>query len=102
METPKDYIDDDLREFIHHRDKGICQLCNKEGNWIRFGSRYFACLKQLKRGQSYHFTKNPQRIWTKFHIDHIIPEIMGGSTQEKNLRLLCPKCNLSRKKDEMV
>jgi GT2 family glycosyltransferase len=25
----KDYIDDNLREFIHHRDKGICQILKR-------------------------------------------------------------------------
>lgn len=33
-----------------------------------------------------------------FHIDHIVPVIQGGRATEENLRLLCPRCNLTRKK----
>ena len=34
-----------------------------------------------------------------YHIDHIVPVVQGGRATEENLRLLCPKCNLSRKKE---
>lgn len=41
-----------------------------------------------------------------FHIDHLVPVSQGGRATEENLRLLCPKCNLSRKRvftfDEIV
>ena len=33
-----------------------------------------------------------------FHIDHIVPCSQGGRATMENLRVLCPKCNLSRKK----
>lgn len=97
----ENYIDDDLRELIHHRDKGICQLCDKQGKWIRFGSRYFACQKGYSR-RIRGITSGGERIWTRFHVDHIIPKILDGTSEEDNLRLLCPKCNLSRKKYEVV
>lgn len=96
----KDYIDDCLREIIHHRDGGVCQKCKKQGEWIRFGNRYFACEKGYPRKYNPHF--NTKKIWVRFHIDHIFPECLGGTTEEKNLRLLCPKCNLSRGKYEVV
>lgn len=35
----------------------------------------------------------------RFHLDHWIPLNMGGETCEGNLRITCPKCNLSRPKD---
>lgn len=101
MITPKDYIDDDLREYIHHRDNGICQKCNKKGVWIRFGKRYFACEKGWSRRGKGIYTDS-EKIWVRFHVDHIIPEIMGGDSTGDNLRLLCPECNLRRKKYEMV
>ena len=31
-----------------------------------------------------------------FHIDHIVPVNQGGRATMENLRILCPKCNLSR------
>ena len=33
-----------------------------------------------------------------FHIDHIVPVAQGGRATMENLRILCPKCNLSRKR----
>lgn len=33
-----------------------------------------------------------------YHIDHIVPVEQGGRATEENLRLTCPKCNLSRQK----
>ena len=33
-----------------------------------------------------------------FHIDHIVPVCQGGRATLENLRLLCPKCNLTRQK----
>ena len=33
-----------------------------------------------------------------FHIDHIVPVGQGGRATMENLRILCPKCNLSRKR----
>lgn len=33
-----------------------------------------------------------------FHIDHIVPVGQGGRATMENLRVLCPKCNLSRKR----
>jgi 5-methylcytosine-specific restriction endonuclease McrA len=33
----------------------------------------------------------------KYHIDHVMPLIRGGSNDVSNLQLLCPFCNLSKK-----
>lgn len=32
-----------------------------------------------------------------FHIDHIYPVSKGGSNEPKNIQLLCPYCNISKK-----
>lgn len=32
----------------------------------------------------------------KYHVDHIMPLILGGSNYSDNLQLLCPPCNLSK------
>jgi 5-methylcytosine-specific restriction endonuclease McrA len=44
------------------------------------GNRCYLCGKKLKR----------------FHIDHFIPLALGGTNDPGNLRLACPKCNLSK------
>lgn len=33
-----------------------------------------------------------------FHVDHVVPCNQGGRATLENLRILCPKCNLSRKR----
>lgn len=37
-----------------------------------------------------------------YHLDHVVPVAQGGRATEENLRLLCPRCNLSRKKNYTV
>jgi 5-methylcytosine-specific restriction endonuclease McrA len=37
-----------------------------------------------------------RRKLTKYHIDHFIPLALGGSNDPGNMRLACPKCNLSK------
>lgn len=44
------------------------------------GNRCYLCGKPLK----------------KYHIDHFIPLAKGGTNDPGNLRLACPKCNLSK------
>lgn len=31
-----------------------------------------------------------------YHVDHIMPLILGGSNWPKNLQLLCPRCNIKK------
>jgi 5-methylcytosine-specific restriction endonuclease McrA len=31
--------------------------------------------------------------FTGLHLDHILPEFMGGTAEPENLQLLCPTCN---------
>lgn len=45
------------------------------------GNRCYLCGKSLVRG---------------YHVDHFIPLALGGSNNPGNLRLACPKCNLSK------
>lgn len=33
---------------------------------------------------------------TKYHIDHILPLALGGTSDPENIQLLCPKCNLKK------
>jgi 5-methylcytosine-specific restriction endonuclease McrA len=44
------------------------------------GNRCYICHKKL----------------TKYHIDHFIPLVLGGSNDPGNLRLACPHCNQSK------
>lgn len=75
------FISLDMKIRILERDKYKCQECGK-----------YICAdvespkKLIKMGTGL------------FHFDHIVPVQQGGRATEENLRLLCPKCNLSRKK----
>lgn len=33
---------------------------------------------------------------SKYHVDHVMPLILGGSNDKSNLQLLCPTCNMSK------
>jgi len=35
-------------------------------------------------------------ISSAFHVDHIVPLVLGGPHSEENLQLLCKRCNLSK------
>lgn len=54
---------------IFERQRGLCASCN---------------IKLLKSGAN------------KYHVDHIIPLVRGGSNWPSNLQCLCPTCNLSK------
>ncbi len=32
----------------------------------------------------------------KYHVDHIMPLVLGGSNARDNIQLLCPRCNLAK------
>lgn len=70
-----------LKKKIIERDKFKCQGC---GKYICAGES--SADRVIKMGLGL------------FHIDHIVPVCQGGRATEENLRLLCPTCNLSRKK----
>jgi 5-methylcytosine-specific restriction endonuclease McrA len=37
------------------------------------------------------------KLGQKYHVDHVIPIVLGGSNDKSNLQLLCPPCNLSKR-----
>lgn len=62
--------------------------------WETHRKRCAKCYAPLTRGR-------PQWDWRsrrrQGHIDHILPTSRGGQHERANLRLLCDRCNLSRK-----
>jgi hypothetical protein len=57
-----------LRTRVFHRDQLRCQYCH---------------LMQIGQG-------------AVFHVDHVIPRSIGGTTSESNLVLQCPHCSLHK------
>ena len=75
------FVPIDLKARIIERDGFKCREC---GKYIGAGMTDAKRLIKLGTGL--------------FHIDHIVPVQQGGRATEENLRLLCAKCNLSRKR----
>lgn len=96
MSYTKKSIPTELRLLVHHRDMGYCALCGAVGVLVKYGKQEYYC-KRVFVG-----TYDCKRVWRQFHVDHIIQECLGGETILNNLRLLCPKCNLRRRKYEVV
>ena len=36
------------------------------------------------------------KVGGDYHVDHVIPLILGGSNGPENLVIACPRCNLSK------
>lgn len=75
------FVPHELKKKIIERDGFKCQMCSK---YICAGINSAERLIKMGAGL--------------YHIDHIVPVGQGGRATEENLRLLCPKCNLGRKK----
>lgn len=77
----KRFVPLDLKIRIIERDKFKCRECGK-----------FVCAGEVSAKR---LVKMGSGL---LHIDHIVPVNQGGRATEENLRLLCPRCNLKRKK----
>lgn len=86
----KKAIPSKLKSQVVLRDKGICQICGKQGEIIDLG---WEVKTYEDRNHSYRST---------FEIDHIIPESRGGQATLDNLQLLCRHCNRSKGVKEEV
>lgn len=74
-----------LKVKVLERDNFKCQEC---GKYISANTE--SAKKLIKMGTGL------------FHYDHIVPVVQGGRATEENLRILCPKCNLSRRKNYSI
>ena len=74
------FVSIDMRAEIIERDGFKCCECGKFLTPMRDARRF----AKLGSGM--------------YHIDHLVPCGQGGRATLENLRLLCPTCNLSRKK----
>ena len=85
----KRFIPKDMKRRIIERDGMKCKEC---GKYVM--TNMHSADRAIKFGAGL------------FHIDHIIPVNQGGRATEENLRLLCPNCNLKRKRrftiDEII
>ncbi len=68
----------------------------KEAILVRDGFKCQQCGKHISEMTDAH--KLIKMATGTFHIDHIVPCSQGGRATMENLQLLCPKCNLTRKK----
>ena len=50
-------------------------------------------LHEKQRGKCRACSK---RLGMKYHLDHIMPLVLGGEHRIENVQLLCPKCNMAK------
>lgn len=105
------------RRHIFERDKGICAGCNvnlvelkkelkekaKEINKLEKGreisyKEYDEKMKEIFGKQWYWNQRDP--VAAKWHLDHIVPLIDGGSHGEENQQILCLTCHKEKTKKE--
>lgn len=55
-----------------------------------------SCIRMLMHKQNGMCARCGCDIQRRYHIDHIIPLVRGGSNWPTNLQLLCPTCNMSK------
>ena len=70
------------------QDKANIPKALREQVWITHAGKCFECKCLVP------WCKNTMSVFD-FHVGHDIPESRGGSTEIKNLRPICARCNLS-------
>jgi hypothetical protein len=60
------------------------------------GSFTKADIDDIRKAQGNRCYICHKKLGKKYHIDHFIPIILGGTNDPGNLRLACPRCNLSK------
>lgn len=71
----------------------------KESRGIRRGAegRFTkADIERILKMQHGRCAECRKSIGNGYHVDHIMPLVLGGSNWPKNLQCLCPRCNLTK------
>jgi 5-methylcytosine-specific restriction endonuclease McrA len=82
--TNSGYIPDPTRTAIAKRDRGVCRHCGRKAGRAAVSPRGVL-----------QFFDADGRI---YHIDHLIPTAMGGTSDPENLALACAPCNQSKRR----
>ncbi len=53
-------------------------------------------IKKIKNLQKNKCANCKKRLNSGYHIDHIMPLVLGGTSWPDNLQILCKRCNLSK------
>lgn len=78
------WIPNPIRRDLSIRSKGLCEMCKEKAK----------SFKQDRWGILRFYDQDAK----SFEVDHILPIYKGGKTDMGNLRLVCRKCNRSRKR----
>jgi 5-methylcytosine-specific restriction endonuclease McrA len=82
---------------INHPDKAKANWRNKSARKRgALGRHTVSDIKNLLALQKRKCVYCQASIKTKWHVDHIIPLVRGGTNWPYNLQLLCPACNMKK------
>ena len=59
-------------------------------------------IKYLLEKQKHKCANCKKSVKKERHIDHIMPIVLGGSNDKKNLQILCPSCNLKKNRKHPI
>lgn len=76
-----------------HRDKQQRRRARKSG---ASGTYTTADIEAIRKAQGNRCYLCGKSLKSGYHVDHFIPLSKGGTNDPGNLRLACPKCNLSK------
>lgn len=87
----------------HSQYNGGLECTNLRRNQKLYGRLKKGFIEKLGNLQQWKCAICKSYIKHKFHKDHVLPLILGGIHEERNIQLLCPTCNLRKnRKDPIV
>jgi 5-methylcytosine-specific restriction endonuclease McrA len=86
-----------LRYYLKNKDKYRAYQATRRALVRGTGGKHTPeDIKMIARRQGMKCIYCRKSLKPRYHVDHVLPLVLGGSNDKGNLQLLCPQCNLSK------